>query len=42
MKFKLFFYAAIALIAAGCSNETVDLGDDLTGEPEDQVLQVTA
>lgn len=42
MKFKLFFYAAIALIAAGCSNETVDLRDDLTAEPKDKVLQVTA
>jgi len=42
MKFKLFFYTAIALVVAGCSSETIEPGDDLTAEPEDQVLQVTA
>jgi hypothetical protein len=43
MKFRLFLLAAVALVLAGCSSETIEYGNDqLPDLPKGKVLQVTA
>ncbi|HHV86125.1 MAG TPA: hypothetical protein GXX42_10010, partial [Petrimonas sp.] len=44
MKFKFFFFAAIAFIIAGCtSNDIVDLSENVqTVEPDKPLLHITA
>lgn len=42
MKFRIFFFAAIALITASCSNETIEPGRMVDLKPDNQVLHITA
>jgi hypothetical protein len=40
MKFRLFLLAAVALVLAGCSSETIEYGNDqLPDLPKGKVLQ---
>lgn len=42
MKFRIFFFAAIALITASCNNETIEPGTVVKDKPKNQVLNITA